>query len=271
MNVTFQQILCFFSLFFICSPQMLLAEPDYSANLDYFYTTNFAKTKASPTFSMAAPSGLTPNKAVMFFGIGGITDISGSAKMTDGAMAIGYGRDLPFAKLGAAFTLDLGSINPTDGGMFNRGDLGITIGKFFPLVNVGVSVGIKNITLWHPAADRNTPSSYIAATKIYKFKDSMAIMNGGLGNNAFRTITDTSPSSDRIKKVSFFTSAAYYPIPQLSFVADYTAGISTLGVGIVPVAAWPVSISLGLYDVGNTIQNRPNTSIVASLSSSYSF
>jgi len=271
MSVNIPQTIFFLGAWFVCLPQTLVAEESNALNPDYYYTTNFSKTKASPTFSMAAPSGLTPNKAVMFAGIGGITDISGSAKKTDGAMAVGYGTDLPFANMGAAFTLDLGSINPSDGGMFNRGDLGVSIGKFFKSVKIGVSVGMKNITLWHAAAGKDTPSTYIAATKIYKFQDSMAIFNAGLGNNAFRIITDDSPRSDRIKKVSPFASAAYYPIPQLSLVADYTAGISTIGFGVVPVAAWPVSLSLGLYDIGKAIPNRPNTSIVASMSSSYSF
>jgi len=271
MRITFQQKTLFLSLFLFCSPQILLAETNGLINPDYYFTTNFAKTKASPTFSMAAPSGFNPSKPVVFFGIGGITDLSGSPKKTDGSMAVGYGTDLPFADLGAAFTLDLGSINPADGGMFNRGDLGISVGKFFQSLGMGVSLGIKNISLWYASAGKNTPSTYLAASKIYKFKDSMLIINGGLGNNAFRTITDSSSRAERSIKVSLFASAAYYPVPQLSFVADNTAGITTLGLGIVPIAAWPVSISLGLYDVGKVIPNRSQTSIVGSLSTSYSF
>ncbi|MDX8382421.1 MAG: hypothetical protein R8M14_09970 [Ghiorsea sp.] len=271
MHTTFRQIIFFLCLFLFCSPQALLAETNSPINPDYYFTTNFAKAKASPTFSMAAPSGFSPNKPVVFFGIGGITDISGTPKKTDGSMAVGYGTNLPFADLGAAFTLDLGSINPADGGMFNRGDLGISVGKFVQSLGIGVSLGVKNITLWYASAGKNTPSSYLAATKIYKFKDSMIIINGGLGNNAYRTITDSSPRSERSKKVSLFASAAYYPVPQLSFVADNTAGITTLGLGIVPIAAWPVSISLGLYDVGKTIPDRSKTSLVGSLSTSYTF
>jgi len=271
MCTTIQQKIIILGLFLFCSPQMLIAETSNLINPDYYFTTNFSKTKASPTFSMAAPSGLSPSKPVVFFGIGGITDISGTPKKTDGSMAIGYGTDLPFADLGAAFTLDLGSINPADGGLFNRGNLGVSIGKFFQSSGVGVSLGIKNISLWYASAGKNTPSTYLAATKIYKFKNSMMMLNGGLGNNAFRIITDSSSSSERSKKVSLFASVAYYPVPQLSFVADNTAGITTLGLGIVPVAAWPVSISLGLYDIGKVIPNRSQTSIVGSLSTSYSF
>ena len=208
---------------------------------------------------------------VAFFGIGGISDVPGSSTKVDGAMAVGYGTNLPFAGLGAAFTLDLGSINPSDGGMFNRGDLGISIGKFFQKQKLGIGIGVKNITLWHADAGKNTPSTYLAATKFIPLKDSMMIINGGFGNNAFRTITDTSSRSQRAKKVSPFASVAYYPLPQLSVVADYTAGITTLGVGIVPIAAWPVSVSLGWYDVAKVIPGDNKTAFVGSLSTSYSF
>jgi len=265
-------------LFFLATLSILLptfiahAEaPNTPINPDYYFTYDFSKTKASPTFSMAAPSGLSPMQPVVFFGVGGISDVPGSSTKVDGAMAVGYGTDLPFAGLGAAFTLDLGSINPSDGGMFNRGDLGISIGKFFQKQKLGIGVGIKNITLWHADAGKNTPSTYLAATKFIALKNSMIIINGGLGNNAFRTITDTSSRSQRAKKVSPFASVAYYPLPQLSMVADYTAGLTTIGVGIVPIAAWPVSISLGLYDVAKVIPGDNNTAFVGSLSTSYSF
>jgi hypothetical protein len=242
------------------------------ANADYYFTHNFSKTKASPTFSMAAPSGLVPSQQVGFMGIGGISNIPGSPTKTDGAMAVGYGMGLPWYNLGAAFTLDLGSINPSDGGMFNRGDLGISIGKFYKNIQTGISFGIKNITLWYADAGRNTPSSYLAATKIYNLSNSVVIINGGIGNNAYRTITDTASRSTRSKRISPFASAAYYPLPQLSLVADYTAGITTVGIGIVPVAAWPLSLSFGLYDVNNAIKDHRNgTPFIGSLSTSYNF
>ena len=244
-----------------------------TANSDYFFTLDPNKVHASPTFSLASPSGLTPFQKVAFVGIGGIKDMPGRRDTTvDGAMSTGFGFALSEKdKIGMLVGLDLGSINPSDGGAFNRGDLGLTIGKYFDDYNTGVSLGIKNISLWYSAAGKNTPSVYIAATKIAMLGEYRTIMNLGFGNNAFRTLNDTGTKSERSQRASMFGSVAIYPLPQLSLVVDYTAGITSVGAGVVPVAAWPVSLSLGLYDVTKAIQGHDKTSLIASLGYSYSF
>ncbi|MDQ7003899.1 MAG: hypothetical protein Q9N67_04765 [Ghiorsea sp.] len=187
-------------------------------------------------------------------------------------MGTGFGFEISKEdKIGAVFGLDLGSINPSDGGAFDRGDLSIAIGKYFDAYNTGVSLGVKNITLWYAGAGRNIPSYYAAATKVAVINDYVTIMNIGFGNNAFRTITDTRPSKDRTSKVSPFGSLAFYPAPQLSLVADYTAGITSVGIGVVPVAAWPISLTLGLYDVAKAVQGHDKAIFIASLAYAHSF
>ena len=239
---------------------------------DYFFTLDPNKVHASPTFSLAAPSGLTPYQKVAFVGIGGIKDMPGRAASVDGAMTTGFGIEISKEdKIGVLFGLDLGSINPSDGGAFDRGDLSIAVGKYIDDYNVGVSAGVKNITLWHASAGRNTPSFYLAATKVAVVNEYVVIMNAGFGNNAFRTIYDTTPREDRATRASGFGSIAFYPVPQASVVADYTAGIASVGVGLVPVAAWPVSLTMGLYDVTKDIQGHDKTSWIASLAYAYSF
>jgi len=241
-------------------------------NNDYYFTLDPNKVHASPTFSLASPSGLTPFQKVAFVGIGGIKNMPGRPVSVDGAMSTGFGFALSEKdKIGMLVGLDLGSINPSDGGAFDRGDLGLTIGKYFDDYNTGVSLGIKNISLWYAAAGKNTPSVYIAATKIAMLGEYRTIMNLGFGNNAFRTLYDTGTKSERSKRASMFGSVAIYPLPQLSLVADYTAGITSIGAGVVPIAAWPVSLSLGLYDVTKEIKNHDKAIFIASLGYSYSF
>ncbi len=247
---------------------MTVAEEDS----DYFFTLDPNKVQASPTFSLAAPSGLTPYQKIAFVGIGGVKDMPGRSVGVDGAMSTGVGIEVSKEdKIGVLVGLDLGSINPSDGGAFDRGDASLALGKYFDDYNVGVSIGVKNITLWHGSAGRNTPSFYIAATKVVVVDKFITIVNAGFGNNAFRTIYDTAPRSDRAKRASGFGSVAFYPVPQLSVVADYTAGITSLGFGAVPVAAWPVSLTWGLYDVTKEIQGHDKISWIASMAYVHTF
>ncbi len=250
----------------------LIATACAEEDLDYFFTLDPNKVHASPTFSLAAPSGLTPYQKVAFVGIGGIKDMPGRAASVDGAMSTGFGFEISKEdKIGGLVGLDLGSINPSDGGAFDRGDLSLALGRYFDDYNLGVSIGVKNITLWHASAGRNVPSFYLAATKVAVVSEYVVIMNAGFGNNAFRTIYDTAPRSDRAKRVSGFGSVAFYPVPQLSVVADYTAGIASLGFGAVPVAAWPVSLTWGLYDVTKEIQGHDKISWIASMAYVHTF
>jgi len=237
---------------------------------DAIFTRDFSKLAAFPTFSLGAPSGLTPTKNVVFAGIGGITNPPGR-KNVDGAASIGMGTGIPSLGLGMAATIDLGSINPTDGGALNRGDLGLAFGKTFDNYGLGMAVGVKNLTLWQGGAGRNDPSFYAAVTKIYSSNNILIILNGGAGSNAFRTVRDTVYTSKRNTKVSGFGSIAIYPLPQLSLVADYTAGAMSAGVGIVPIASWPVSLSFGVYDINKAAPRHTKTAFIGSLSVSSPF
>ncbi len=242
-----------------------------SVQEDYFFSTDFRKVKGFPTFSMAAPSGITPYQDVAFAGVGGIYNVPGQKTSVDGSASIGFGKGNQDLKLGTLLTLDLGSISGRNGPPGDRGDLGIAVGKFFQDHGAGISVGVKGITLWQGGAGRNNPSVYLTATKILPLGRTLLIINGGVGNNAFRTIRDTSPSSERLRKWSPFGSAAFYPLPQISLVIDNTAGITTAGVGLSPVAAWPLSLSFGIYDITKEIPKHTKTSVVGSASFSFRF
>lgn len=215
-----------------------------------------------PGFSMGAPSGLVPGKGVAFGGISGSTN----SDDTDGALAMGFGFGNPFETLGGAATLGIGSIDPRDGGAFNRGALNLTTGHHFREYGLGVAVGVSGIDLWHDAGDDELdPSFYGAVTKLFPNEVAPIVVTGGLGNNGY---VDVNRGGDRKKKVDGFASVAAYVIPQMSIIADYTMGITSAGISVVPFPEYPINITLGASDI---FEEAQKCSLVGSLSAAYVF
>ncbi|MDQ6954233.1 MAG: hypothetical protein Q9M20_02185 [Mariprofundaceae bacterium] len=236
---------------------------------DYYITNNPAKVKAAPTFSLSSPAGLAPSGGVAFFGIGGIINVPGSTTNIDGAMSLGYGLGDPVKNLALGFTLELGSLLNNNMIGFDRGNLGISIAKYFPSLQMGVGMGIKSLTLWQGGDGTLDPSIDIAVTKFLKLGSFPVVLNAGVGNNAFLRLNDRTARPKY--KVAPFGAVAIYVHPQLSLVVDQTAGITTIGGGIAPVAAWPISLSFGIYDVSKIVPNHTKTSLIGSLSGAFTF
>lgn len=241
-----------------CFSAMLPASADEAKS-------SFYDAATLPAFSLLAPSGFTPTLNYMSASIGGIANIPATNNDSKGGASIGLGIVLP-SDFGVTLNIDM------DAPQFSRRqELAMSVGKYFKDWDASLSVGIRNITIWHNDGSQNVPSVYVATSKIFVFEESIAILNGGLGNNDYRVITDTAPSASRAKVLSPFISAAYYMMPQLSIIADYTAGITTIGAGIVPLASWPLSFSVGIYDIGKAIPGHSDISWIASLSTSVTF
>jgi len=254
-------LVLFFSL-------LMMPFPSFSAEnqiSDTSYVSEFNNLEMLPAFSLTAPSGFTPTENFVSASLGGISNSPGSNQNARGAASLG---------LGLAFPSDIGlAINVDLGGKFlgERQELALSIGKYFTNLDMSFSAGGRNITMWHNDGSKNTPSFFVAASKLIMLEDTIAIVNVGVGNSDFRTITDAASSESRKTTFSPFASGAYYIFPQLSLIADYTSGIATLGAGYVPSATWPLSLSFGVYDVAKAIPNHNNTSFIASVSSSYTF
>lgn len=233
----------------------------------YFYVAqNYQELAAVPSFTMSAPAGLVPGAGVVF---GGVSGTHNSVEDTDGALGFGFGYGNPYESLGGAVSLSIGSINPDDGGAFNRGDLNLSLGHTFSEYGFGVAVGVTGVELWH---DNNNghdvdPSFYGAVTKLLPNDIVPVIVTAGLGNNAY---ADTNSTGDKKDKVYPFASVAAYIMPQVSLIADFTSGVTTLGVGIVPSPKLPVTITLGAYDIAKQ-GNQDTTSFIGSLSAAYTF
>lgn len=238
----------------------------------YFYLAqNYQELAAVPAFTMSAPAGLVPGSGVVFAGIGGLHTQGKEGNDTDGSMAVGFGYGNPYETVGGAVSLSLGSINPDDGGAFNRGSLNLSLGHNFAQYGLGFAVGVNTIDLWHDKhSDKMDESYYTSVTKLLPNDVVPVAVTAGLGNNDFAKVTEDGDKKDHVYP---FVSVAAYVMPQLSLIADYTSGVTTLGVGIVPSPKLPVTITMGAYNVNKQTLDSGNdkVSFIGSLSAAYTF
>jgi len=210
---------------------------------------DFSQLKILPSFTFGAPSGMVPGFGTVFAGISGtINGLEDGAQ--DGALAFGGGFGDPFKAIGGYASLSVGSINPADGGEFNRGALGLGFGHTFKNYALGVAVGINTIDLWHDKAvnEIEYPSFYLAVTKLLANDFAPVILTAGAGNSAFGNVNESN-AKNRKYDAQEFLAAAVYILPQLSLIGDYTAGITTAGVSIVPCPRYPVVVGLAANDI----------------------
>lgn len=229
----------------------------------FYIAKNFQELRALPGFTINAPAGLVPGAGVVFAGISGTSN----SDDTDGGLGFGFGYGNPYESVGGAASLTIGSIDPRDGGSFNRGGLNLSLGHVFSEYGLGAAVGVTNIDLWHADHDQKLdPSFYGAVTKLLPNDIAPMTLTVGLGNNIY---ADVDEDGDKKDKVYPFVSLAAYVLPQMSLIADFTGGITSAGVSVVPFPSIPVSMTMGAYDISDeTIQG---TSFIAGLSAAYVF
>ena len=229
----------------------------------FYIAKNFQELRALPGFTINAPAGLVPGSGVVFAGISGTSN----SDDTDGGLGFGFGYGNPYESVGGAASLTIGSIDPRDGGSFNRGGLNLSLGHVFSEYGLGAAVGVTNIDLWHADHDQKLdPSFYGAVTKLLPNDIAPLTLTVGLGNNIY---ADVDEDGDKKDKVYPFVSLAAYVLPQMSLIADFTSGITSAGVSVVPFPSIPVSMTMGAYDISDeTIQG---TSFIAGLSAAYVF
>ena len=230
-----------------------------------YLAENFHEMATLPGFSMGAPSGLVSSYGVAFAGLSGRRD----SDDTDGALALGMGFGNPDT-IGGAVSLGIGSIDPRDGGSFNRGNLNLNVGHHFKEYGFGWSVGMTGLDLWHASkldGDNQDPSFYTAVTKLWANDIVPVAITAGFGNNSY---ADINKENDRKDKVDGFGAVAFYLIPQLSLVVDYTSNILTTGISVVPFPEYPISVSLGAT---NLTEQGPNDKVAAigSIAAAYVF
>ena len=232
-----------------------------------YLAENFHEMATLPGFSMGAPSGLVSSYGVGFVGLSGRKD----SKEDDGAMAFGMGYGDP-ETIGGSASIGIGSIDPRDGGAFNRGNLNLTAGHRFKEYGIGWAVGVTGIDLWHAnskdGANEN-PSFYTAVTKLWGNEQVPVAITIGLGNNSFADI-NIEDGHKRRRNVDGFGAIAFYVLPQVSLIVDYTSNVLTTGVGLVPFPDYPISLNLGAT---NLTKQGPHDRVAAigSIAAAYVF
>ncbi len=215
----------------------------------FFIADDFSQMAILPSYTFGAPSGMVPGFGTVFVGIGGTVN-GRSEPRIDGGMSVGGGFGNPVDAIGGYAAIEMGSISPSDGGEFDRGQLAMALGHTFADFGLGLSVGFVGLDLWHNSTGNEIldPSFYLAVSKLFANDIAPVILTAGAGNEAFGTVTE---SSDHARKyeIQEFLAAAVYVLPQVSLVADYTSGVTTAGVSIVPLPRIPVVLGLAANDI----------------------
>lgn len=233
----------------------------------FYLVDDFSGLATIPGFSFGAPSGLVPGYGTAFIGLGG-TSYNDD---TDGGMALGGGFGDPIKSVGGSVSLSIGSIDPRDGGAFNRGSINLSVGKHFPVYGLGTSVGISNIDIWHNTNDEKMdPSYYAAITKLLPNDLAPVIISAGFGSNSFSD-HGKYDYDDRENEWGTFFSGAVYIHPQMNLVLDYTSGMTTFGTSIVPMPDYPISIGLAAHDIFKDNKDIDEVRFLGTVSMGFSF
>ena len=232
---------------------------------EFFAANRYDELAALPGSSLGAPSGLVSGWGSAFVAFGGLANTS-SRDSTDGSLAAGFGLGDPIKSVGSVISLSIGSVSP-DGGAGERGAVSASIGKFFVGPQLGVAIGAINLAGWNDISTKPKHSAYLAVTKIFPIEDHPIIVNLGVGSNAFSDIQEADPENE----IGGFISAGVYLTPHISLIADYTSSIVTLGTSILPVADFPLIITLGAFDVNQRTPGSTGATFVGSVAYSFMF
>lgn len=211
----------------------------------FFGASSFTDVVSLPGFSLSAPSGMVSSAGVAYVGMSGISKQPYSSH-ADGALSAGIGFGDAQEFLGGSIDVGIGSINPEDGGAFERGNIGGSVGHFSTDHLLGVAVGVQNATGWNAGGGNPDPSFYVAATKVLSNDVAPVMLNLGVGNNGYVDLNDGGKTTH---KIDVFGSVAVYITPQISLIADYTSGVTSIGASLVPMARVPLTVNLGVWDV----------------------
>jgi hypothetical protein len=207
----------------------------------------FSNQAALPGYSLGAPSGMVPGWGTVFASMAG-TLWDGSE--LDAALSFGGGFGDPYQSLGGVASLSIGSVDPRDGGSFNRGSLNLGFGHHFRQYALGLGAGVSNIDLWHDSSDDEMdPSYYFTATKLLANDLVPVIWSIGLGNNAYSDVSKDISEDNKQDEWDIFSSIALYVHPQISLIADYTSNMTSVGVSTVPFRKYPLVVNFAAQDV----------------------
>lgn len=114
---------------FLVLSTISLAVGDETKKFEVCKCCDFSEECSIPSYSLNVPSGLAGSAGGGFVALSGITDKHG----TDGGLSFGVGYGDSSEKIGGSVSIGVGSIDPVDGGAFNRGSLNISAGHILEI------------------------------------------------------------------------------------------------------------------------------------------
>ena len=240
--------------------------------LELFSADRYDEVATLPVFSLGAPTGMVASWGSVFVAFGGLATESAGTSRTDASSSVGMGFGNPVKSIGATLSLSIGSVAP-DGDMAERGSVGFSIGKFFVGPQLGVAIGGIDVGGWNDITLPRDHSAYIAVTKIIPLDEYPIIVSLGAGNNAFADVQTIAlnPTLNPRKEIDAFAAIAFYLTPHINLLVDYTAGVSSAGTSIAPLADVPLVITLGAYDISKDVPGHTSVSFTGSIAYAFRF
>lgn len=193
----------------------------------------------SPAVAFGSPLGFGLNYGQVAVGIGGQTVPNNAPGPLDGSMGVAMGLGNSVSNVGIELTANIISLRSqfAEDGSFNA--------KVHRMVSptTSVAVGAESFGGWGLARQARI-SSYAAVSTVVTANGMPVVLNAGLGNNRFRS-TRTTDSGD----VGAFASVAVVPTDRFSTILDFTGVDINAAISMVPVRAWPVTLTLGYVNL----------------------
>lgn len=215
--------------------------------------------KAAPGIAFGSPVAFGAGWGNAGVGIGGATQPGAGGNHYDGSAGFVFGLGDPTKYVGLETEANIISLRDSGPGdsVAHDGNMAFKLHTALP-GNAGFAVGVENVVRWGNPKKSTGPngrsSVYAVGTKVFDLDPSSAnrlplSINVGVGDNRF---TDNGSGGAGV-----FGSIAFLPISCLSVITDWTGRSLNMGVSVVPVRSWPVTVTLGASDVTSRQGSHP--------------
>lgn len=219
----------------------------------------------SPGTSIATPIAYGVGFGTLYFGVAGQLGTQYTSRPF-GEYAIGFGLGDAQRYVSLTTTISFGGLDE----VVRDGNLNFQLSHSFTDAT-SFAIGLENVAPW--GADcRNKPNAYAVLSSAFGLSigDEYTVNfigSLGVGNNRF--VHDYEIHRDESNRIWPFASLGIELLPQLALIADYVGQTYNIGVSIVPIPQWPISMSVSALDLSHQGGNR--IPIAASIGYAYIF
>lgn len=227
-------------------------------------SANLNKKVGAPGTSFGAPTAYGAAAGQAFVGSSGLYDMEGKDLpdgdgRVDGSLAAGIGFGNPVSGVGVEVVASLTSVDPRNGGFGDSGTIGL---KFHRVIDAGSSTSVafafSDAARWGDA-DKSLRSNYAAISgnlPIRLIGNYPLAVTFGVGNGSYR------PFGSADNNVGAFFSVGSQLSERTALSLSNVGGKTNVGLGLTPFNA-PISVSVGVLDLGNRSTIGKNLSINA--------